>query len=122
MHREMIRLRIKRASRHLLLALVLCSALSPPSHADDERQSETVPGIDAYVRLSDRFRLFGTASLAQSLSEGVTDGEIGAYLDMLSLNQIFPGPFLDLDWAGTRKGIHRVEPRCYSLCPRRGSL
>lgn len=89
-------------SRPLLLALCACTALSGPALADDERQSESVSELDAYVRLTDRFRLFASASLTQSLSEGVTDGELGAYLDVLSIKQIFPDRLLDLDWARNR--------------------
>jgi hypothetical protein len=92
---------MKPATHPFLLALIICAALVPVAHAD-ERQSETVPGIDAYVRLTDRFRLFGTANLAQSTSEGVTDGDVGIYLDVLSLKEILPGPVLDLDWARNR--------------------
>ena len=92
---------MKPATHLLLSSLLACVALVRPAHAD-ERQSETVPGIDAYVRLSDRFRLYGTANLAQSLSEGVTDGDLGLFLDVLSLKEIFPGPVLDLDWARNR--------------------
>ena len=92
----------------VVLVLLACAAIVQPAHADDERQSESVQGIDAYIRLSDRFRLFGTASLTQSLTEGVTDGEIGAYLDMLSLKEILPGPVLDLHWARNRYLWDRV--------------
>ncbi len=92
---------MKLATPPLLLGLLVSVALVQTAHAD-ERQSETVPGIDAYVRLSDRFRLYGTANLAQSLSEGATDGDVGLYLDVLSLKDIFPAPFLDLDLARNR--------------------
>jgi hypothetical protein len=92
---------MKLATHPFLLGLIVCVALVRSAHAD-ERQSETVPGIDAYIRLSDRFRLYGTANLAQSLSEDVTDGDVGLYLDVLSLKEILPGPVLDLDWARNR--------------------
>jgi hypothetical protein len=92
---------MKPATHPFLIALFICVGLVRAAHAD-ERQSETVPGIDAYVRLSDRFRLYGTANLAQSVSEDVTDGDIGIYLDVLSLKEILPGPVLDLDWARNR--------------------
>ena len=94
---------MKLATHPFLLGLIVCVALVRSAHAD-ERQSETVPGIDAYIRLSDRFRLYGTANLAQSLSEDVTDGDVGLYLDVLSLKEILPGPVLDLDWAAHRHG------------------
>jgi len=82
--------------------LLVCMTLPTPVLADDDRQSETVPEINAYIRLSERFRLFAVASLTQSLTEGATDGEIGAYLDVLSLRPIFPERLLDIDWARNR--------------------
>ena len=85
----------------LLLALFACAAFAQPMLAD-ERQSETVPEINAYIRLSDRFRFFGAAGLTQSLSEGVTDGELGAYLDILTLKPIFEQNLIDADWARNR--------------------
>jgi hypothetical protein len=87
--------------RILLCALCLCAALPEPARAQDERQSETVPELNAYWNLSDRFRLFAAASLTQSLSEGVSDGELGAYLDVLSLTPVFP-QLLDIDAARNR--------------------
>lgn len=75
--------------------------LAGPACADDERQSETVPELNAYITLSDRFRLFAAASVTQSMTEGVSDGELGAYLDVLSLTPIFP-QLLDIDAARNR--------------------
>jgi len=89
------------------LVLFTGTVLSLPSWADDERQSESVSEINAYVTLSDRFRLFATTSLTQSLSEGVTDGELGAYLDVLSIAPIVPDLF-DIDWARNRYVWGRV--------------
>jgi len=44
--------------RPLLLTVCACASLVGPASADDERQSETVAELNAYFRLSDRFRLF----------------------------------------------------------------
>jgi hypothetical protein len=100
--------RVKRPSTSLainpslLLTLLACMTFPTPVFADDERQSETVPEVNAYIRLSDRFRLFATASVTQSLTEGPTDGEIGAYLDFLSLRPIFRERLFDIDLARNR--------------------
>ena len=90
------------SSRPRLLIMCACASLAGPALADDDRQSETVPELNAYFRLSDRFRLFAAASLTQSLTEGVGDGELGAYLDVLSIKPIFPEQLLDVDWARNR--------------------
>ena len=101
-------IRVKRPSTSLainyflLLTPLACMTLPTPVLADDDRQSETVPEINAYIRLSDRFRLFAVASVTQSLTEGPTDGELGAYLDVLSLKPIFAERLLDIDWARNR--------------------
>ena len=94
--------------RFFLLALCACAALASPARADD-RQSEFVPELDAYWNFADRFRLFVSASTTQSLSEGVTDGDIGAYLDILSIKTILPDQLLfDPDWAHNRYVWARV--------------
>jgi hypothetical protein len=89
------------SGRILLCGLCACVTLAQPVRAQDERQSETVGEVNAYVRLSDRFRLFTAASVTQSLTEGVSDGELGAYLDVLSLTPVFP-QLLDIDAARNR--------------------
>jgi hypothetical protein len=94
--------------RLLLLAVCACAAIGGPARADDDRQSETVAEANAYVRLSDRFRLFAAASLTQSLTEGVTDGDLGLYLDVLSLKPIFPERLFDIDFARNRYVWARV--------------
>ena len=82
----------------MILALSICAAFAGPVRADD-RQSQTAPEVDAFFKLSDRFRLFTTASLTQSVSEGTSDGELGAYLDVLALRPIIrEALFDDLDW------------------------
>lgn len=87
----------------LVLTLLACLAFSTPVLADDDRQSETVPEFDAYIRLSDRFRLFTVASVTHSLSEGVSsNGEIGAYLDILSIRPIFLNRLFDIDLTRNR--------------------
>jgi hypothetical protein len=86
--RTVIRLLTTLTSHRLVLsAPFACAALAGPAQAD-ERQSETVPEVNAYFNLSDRFRLFTSASLTKSLTEGVTDGELGAYLDVLAITPI----------------------------------
>ena len=94
--------------RLLLSALCASAALANPARADDERQSEFVPEVNAYWNFSDRFRLFAAASATQSLSEGVSDGDLGLYLDVLSIRTIFPEQLLDLDWARNRYVWARV--------------
>lgn len=88
---------IRRSYRLFMSTLLTCIALSGPARADDDRQSETVPEINAFFKLSDRFRLFTAASLTQSVSTGTSDGEIGAYLDVLSL-PIIREVLFNLDW------------------------
>jgi hypothetical protein len=88
--------RVKNTLTHyrILLALSACVALAGPVRADD-RQSETVPQLDAYFKLSDDFRLYTTASMTQSVSEGTSDGELGAYLDLLTVKPIILDALLD---------------------------
>ena len=81
-------------SCRIVLALLTCVAFAGSVLADD-RQSETVPQVDAYVNLSDRFRLFTTASLTQSVSDGTSDGGLGVYLDVLTLKPIILEALLD---------------------------
>jgi hypothetical protein len=88
------------------LVLLLVTVVQPV-HADD-RQSEYVQELNALFRLSDRFRLFFAASVTQSLTEGKTDGELGAYLDVLSINPIFNKRLVDADWARNRYVWGRV--------------
>jgi hypothetical protein len=82
-------------------ALLACGLLAEPVWAA-ERQNEYAQEVNAFFRLSEDFRLFLAASLNQSLSEGVTDGEIGAYLDLLALNPIVQQRIFDADWARNR--------------------
>ena len=90
------------ASHRLVLsALFACAAVAAPARAQDQRQAETIAEANAYFGLSDRFRLFTTANVTKSLSEGVADSEIGAYLDILALKTI-PGLLLDIDVARAR--------------------
>jgi hypothetical protein len=48
------------------------------------------------------------ASMTQSLTEGVSDGELGAYLDVLSIKPIYLERLLDVDWARNRYVWARV--------------
>ena len=61
-----------------------------------------MPEANVFIRMSDRFRFFGAASLTQSLTEGVTDGELGAYLDVLTLQPDPSEDIIDADWARNR--------------------
>jgi hypothetical protein len=101
-HRTVIRLfTIPHSCRLLLSALFACAALGGTAWAQD-RQTETVPEINAFIRLSDRFRLFTAASVTSTLTEANTDGELGAYLDVLTLRPILQGRLFDTDWARNR--------------------
>jgi hypothetical protein len=80
--------------RPIAWALAACVAFAGSVLADD-RQSETVPQVDAYFKLSDDFRLYTSASLTQSVSEGTSDGEFGAYLDLLTFKPIILDALLD---------------------------
>jgi len=46
--------------------------------------------------------------MTQSLTEGVSDGELGAYLDVLSIKPIYLERLLDVDWARNRYVWARV--------------
>jgi hypothetical protein len=83
----------KSALTYCRIVLAL-SAFAGPVLAED-RQSETVPQVDAYFKLSDEFRLYTTASLTQSVSDSTSDGELGAYLDVLTLKPIILEALLD---------------------------
>ena len=87
--------------RLLLSALFACAALAGPTRAA-ERATETVPEINAYIRLSDRFRLFTAASVTHTVAESTTDGELGAYLDVLTLRPILQERLFETDWARNR--------------------
>ena len=89
---------IRRLYRLLISTLLTCAVFGGPAWAGDSRQSETVPEVDAFFKLSDRFRIYTMASLTQSVSEGTSDGEIGAYLDVLAIRPIIRRPLANLDW------------------------
>jgi Protein of unknown function (DUF2490) len=86
--------------RLILSALFACAVFAGPARAEVENQ--TVGELQAYIKLSDRFRLYTTASLTKSLTDNVTDGDVGAYLDILSINRIFRQRLLDIDQARNR--------------------
>jgi hypothetical protein len=69
----------------LALALTLTASLllgaAAPTWPGDT-QVEFVPEVNAYLRLSDRTRLFLLGSLTQGLTEAGTDGEVGIHLDV----------------------------------------
>jgi hypothetical protein len=81
-------------SRRFVMALAVCVAFAGPVPAH-ERQSETVPQVDAYFKLSEEFRLYTSASLTQSVSEGTSDGGAGVFLDLLTFTPIILDALLD---------------------------
>jgi hypothetical protein len=87
-------------SRLLMLALLAFTAPSLPARADD-RQREFVPEVNAYIKLSDRTRLFLLGDVTRNLSGGSDEGEIGAHLDY-TLKPIFRPELRDADWERNR--------------------
>jgi hypothetical protein len=86
--------------RFLLSVLFACAALAGPARAEVE--SEAVSELNAYFKLSDTFRVLASASLTKPVTETVTDGDVGAYLDVLSLKPIFGELLSDPDLAQNR--------------------
>ena len=86
-------------------ALALAALLLPNGAAcawAGDTQAEFVPEVNAYLRLSDRTRLFLLGRLTQGLSEAATDGEVGAHLD-ITLTPILRRRLRDADWERERK-------------------
>ena len=77
-----------------------CVALAGPARAEVE--SEAVAEVSAYFKLSDIFRVRAAASLTKPVTETVTDGDVGLYLDALSLEPIFGELLSDPDLAQNR--------------------
>lgn len=87
-------------TRALALAAILLLAGAVRAEAGDTR-AEFVPELNAFLKLSDRTRLFLLGDLTQGLSESATDGELGVHLD-LTLMPILRGYLRDADWERDR--------------------
>jgi hypothetical protein len=74
-----------------LLFVVAASVLA------DDTQTELVPEVNVFVRLSDTTRLFLLANLTRNLTEDTTDGAVGVHLDM-TLKPIFRRQLHEADW------------------------
>ena len=86
--------------RALALAASLLLAAAAPAGAGDT-QLEFVPEINAYLKLTDTTRLFLLGTLTENLSEGATDGELGAHLD-ITLAPIFRPRLRQANWERDR--------------------
>ena len=86
--------------RALALAAILLLVGATRALAGDT-QAEFAPELDAYLKLSDRTRLFFLGSLGQSLSESSTTGLVGAHLD-ITLMPILRRQLQDADWERER--------------------
>lgn len=93
-----------RAAARSIAALLLCAAAA----AQAETRSEFWPEIDAYLKTSDRARVFLVASMTSAAERhdagGVTgyqDSELGAHLDV-TLTPIFRPALMNADWERDR--------------------
>jgi Protein of unknown function (DUF2490) len=82
------------------LTLVASAALAGPVRSA-ERQREFVPEVDAYVKLSDRTRLFLLGDVTRNTKGSTTESELGANLDV-TLKPIFRPELRDADWERNR--------------------
>lgn len=87
-------------SRWPLLAIAALLALAIPARANDTR-SEFVPEANAFLKVSDRARVFLQASVAGRLTQDTTDGELGVNFDY-TLKPIFRPELLDAQWERNR--------------------
>lgn len=71
-----------------------------PAGAGDS-QLQLVPEVDAFLTLSDRTRLFLIGSLSQGLTDEVTNGHVGAHLDV-TLMPILRRALREGDWERDR--------------------
>lgn len=71
-------------ARALAVGIGLLAIGAGPAWAGDH-QLELVPEVNAFLKLSDRFRVFVLGDLTHNLTESVTDGEAGAHLDVTLL-------------------------------------
>jgi hypothetical protein len=90
---------MKPRSAVALVAVLLVAGVGR-AQAGDTRV-EFVPETNAYLKLSDRARLFLLGSLTQGLSEPFTDGEVGVHLD-LTLTPILRRRLANADWERDR--------------------
>jgi len=86
--------------RFLVLTLAALGALAGPARAQD-RQRELVPELNAYVKLSDRTRLFLLGDVTKNTTAGTSEGEVGAHLDF-TLKPIFRPELHGADWERNR--------------------
>jgi len=91
-------------TRTAFLALLLCAGQA----AQAETRNEFWPEFDAYLKMSDRVRMFLLASMTSASERhnaaGVTayqDSELGAHLD-ITLTPIFRPALMNADWERDR--------------------
>jgi len=86
--------------RFLILALCAFAAQIEPARADDS-QRQVVPEFNAFIKLSERTRVYLQADVAHGLTEATTDGELFAYLD-ITLKPILRAQLREADWERNR--------------------
>ena len=88
-----------RHSRLTLLALAI-AGLSMPAWAI-ARDLEFVPEVNVFVKLSDVARLYFDSQVTTAQSDGVTEAELGAHLD-ITLTPILRRKLREADWERDR--------------------
>jgi hypothetical protein len=100
-------------------AVVCLTALVavPPARAEAESEGtsssssrEVVPELNAYVKLSDRARLFLLADVSRTSPDDATNGEIGIHFDY-SVPPLLRSDLREADWARDRYLWFRVGYR-----------
>jgi len=86
--------------RALVLTLAAFVALAAQVRAED-RQHEFVPEANAYVKLTDRSRLFLLGDVTRNLTANTTETELGAHLD-LTLEPILRPELRNANWERDR--------------------
>lgn len=81
-------------------AAALCAGVAAPASAADHGH-EVVPELNAFVKLSDRTRVYLLGDVTVSSPDGHTEGELGAHLDY-TLTPIFRPALREADWARDR--------------------
>ena len=84
----------------LLLALVALAALAAPARAE-ERQREFVPEANAYIKLTDRSRLFLLGDVTRNTTADSSEGELGVHLDY-TFKPMFRPELREADWERNR--------------------
>lgn len=84
-----------------LLALLALSSLAVTAMAADDYALEYVPEVDAFVKLSDKSRLFLLWDVTDNQTAGTRDGEVGAHLDF-TLKPALRPYVSEADWARDR--------------------